>query len=54
MDVLTMVTTIPLAAAMALRVFLHLGVGFFFSVSSCSTGFKMLFIFKVSKQENVH
>jgi hypothetical protein len=54
MDVLTMVTTIPLAAALALRVSLWLGLGLFSSISSCSTGFRMLFIFKVSKQENVN
>ena len=49
-----MVTTIPLAAAVALRVCLALVVGFFFFIGSCSTGFRMLFIFKVSKQENEH
>jgi hypothetical protein len=46
-----MVTTIPLAAALALRVSFHLGLGYFFSIASCSTGFRMLFIFKVSKQK---
>jgi hypothetical protein len=54
MEVLPMVTMIPLAAALPLRVGICLGVGFFFSIGSCSTGFRMLFIFKVSKQENVH
>jgi hypothetical protein len=49
-----MVTPIPLAAALALRVSYLFGVGYFFSIGSCSTGFRMLFIFKVSKQENVH
>jgi hypothetical protein len=52
MEVLPNVTTIPLAAAVALRVSYSLGIGFFFSIGSCSTGFRMLFIFKVRKQEN--
>ena len=49
-----MFTTIPLAAALAVRVSYSLGVEFFFSIGSCSTGFRMLFIFKVRRQENVN
>jgi hypothetical protein len=48
MELLPMVTTIPLAAALPLRVSYWLGLGFAFSISSCSTAFRMLFIFKVS------
>jgi hypothetical protein len=54
MEVLPMVTTIPLAAAVALRVSYSSGMGFMFSISSCSTGSRMLFIFKVRRQENVN
>jgi hypothetical protein len=47
MEVLPIVTTIPLVVALALRICHILGVGFFFSIGSCSTAFRMLFIFKV-------
>jgi hypothetical protein len=54
MEVLPMVTTIPLAAALLLRASYSLGIVFHFSISTCSTGFRMLFIFKVNKQDNLH
>ena len=54
MEVLPIVTTIPLAVAVPIRVCYMLALGFVTSISTCSTAFRMLFIFMVSKQENVH
>jgi hypothetical protein len=45
-----MVTTMPLAAALTLRVSYWLSMTFFVSISACSTAFRLLFIFKVSKR----
>ena len=47
-DLLPKIHPIPLFAAVPLRVAFWLGVAFFFSLATFSTGFRMLFIFKVS------
>ena len=46
-DLIAEIHPIPLYAAVPLRVVFWLGVGYFFSISTFSTGFRMLFIFKV-------
>ena len=46
-ELIASIHPIPLYAAVPLRVVYWLGVGYFFSIATFSTGFRMLFIFKV-------